>query len=218
MPFINENISPLRSMPYAWCIHPHCLSLMSIFSFLSPLFSRQFSRASYVQSLLRPDIIKQFKLTERYGLKFLKRSPFSFTPLRDGSNYLLLGDSKLTHQEISKFSKKDAERYPEYENMLNSVVDVVEPLLDDPPIDPTHHLSSLSFQVNGVLSFLFITLFLYFSCALFYCMWLYFVSDDRVLNVKGGLVWKFEIVFLFLFLWLLFSLLLFFFCFCVIFE
>ncbi|KAK7814427.1 pyridine nucleotide-disulfide oxidoreductase domain-containing protein 2 [Quercus suber] len=71
----------------------------------------KFSRCSYLQSLLRPSIIRELEL-RRHGLKLLKRSPSSFTPCLDG-RYLLLGpDKDLNHSEISKFSKQDADAYP----------------------------------------------------------------------------------------------------------
>ncbi|XP_016560620.1 pyridine nucleotide-disulfide oxidoreductase domain-containing protein 2 isoform X2 [Capsicum annuum] len=70
----------------------------------------KFSRCSYLQSLLRPCVIKELEL-KRHGLKLLKRSPSSFTPCRDG-RYLLLGpDKELNYSEISKFSKSDADAY-----------------------------------------------------------------------------------------------------------
>lgn len=72
----------------------------------------KFSRCSYLQSLLRPSIIKELELSKKHGLKLLKRNPSSFTPCLDG-RYLLLGpDKQLNHSEISKFSQKDAEAYP----------------------------------------------------------------------------------------------------------
>ncbi|KAL4566980.1 hypothetical protein LXL04_022550 [Taraxacum kok-saghyz] len=49
----------------------------------------KFSRCSYLQSLLRPSIIRDLEL-HRHGLKLMKRSPSSFTPCLDG-RYLLLG-------------------------------------------------------------------------------------------------------------------------------
>ncbi|KAL6222413.1 hypothetical protein ACLB2K_005805 [Fragaria x ananassa] len=68
----------------------------------------KFSRCSYLQSLLRPAVIKELELA-RHGMKLLKRSPSSFTPCLDG-RYLLLGQDKdLNHSEIAKFSKLDAE-------------------------------------------------------------------------------------------------------------
>ncbi|ESW28186.2 hypothetical protein PHAVU_003G253700 [Phaseolus vulgaris] len=71
----------------------------------------KFSRCSYLQSLLRPSVIKELELG-KHGLKLLKRNPSSFTPCLDG-RYLLLGpDKQLNHSEISKFSLADAEAYP----------------------------------------------------------------------------------------------------------
>lgn len=92
----------------------------------------KFSRCSYLQSLLRPSIIKDLEL-KRHGLKLLKRSPSSFTPCLDG-RYLLLGpDKELNHSEISKFSERDAEAYPRYENQLEKFCEFMYPLLDSPP-------------------------------------------------------------------------------------
>ena len=50
----------------------------------------KFSRASYLAGLLRPDIIKELNL-KKYGVEFLFRDPYSFTPCHDGKRYLLLG-------------------------------------------------------------------------------------------------------------------------------
>src|SRR5437899_12929991 len=66
------------------------------------------STASYVNSLFRPEIIRDLELT-RHGFQMLPRSPSSFTPLPDG-RFLLMGpDKDLTRREVSKFSKRDAE-------------------------------------------------------------------------------------------------------------
>ncbi|KAK9108854.1 hypothetical protein Sjap_016914 [Stephania japonica] len=92
----------------------------------------KFSRCSYLQSLLRPSIIKDLDLP-RHGMKLLKRNPSSFTPCLDG-RYLLLGpNSALNHSEISKFSKRDAEAYPRYENQLEKFCKLMESVLDSPP-------------------------------------------------------------------------------------
>lgn len=92
----------------------------------------KFSRCSYLQSLLRPSLIKELELG-RHGLKLLKRSPSSFTPCLDGS-YLLLGpDRELNHSEISKFSVNDANAYHRYEKQLESFCKLMDPLLDSPP-------------------------------------------------------------------------------------
>lgn len=86
------------------------------------------STASYVVSLLLPEIIEQLRLKE-YGLAILPRNPSSFTPMADG-RYLLLGpDQAANRREISKFSSRDAENFGRYESFLERVAAQIEPLL-----------------------------------------------------------------------------------------
>jgi phytoene dehydrogenase-like protein len=93
------------------------------------------STASYVNSLLRPEIIRDLEL-KRHGFEMLPRSPSSFTPFPDG-RYLLLGpDKQLTHREVSKFSSRDAENLPRYEAMLERVAMFIEPTLIRTPPNP----------------------------------------------------------------------------------
>ena len=93
------------------------------------------SRAAYVNSLFRPDIIHDLRLQE-YGLKFLPRQPASFSPFPNGS-YLMLGsDDEENQKEITKFSERDAKRYGEYEKSLDQIVDFIEPLWDQKPPSP----------------------------------------------------------------------------------
>src|SRR5438270_55105 len=83
------------------------------------------STAAYVNSLFRPEIVRDLKLRE-YGFESLERNPSSFSPFPDG-RYLLMGpDDELNRREISKFSIKDAENYPKYEQMLLRVATVIE--------------------------------------------------------------------------------------------
>ena len=87
------------------------------------------STAAYVNSLLRPEIIRDLEL-KKHGFEMLPRSPSSFTPFPDG-RYLMMGpDKEMTRREIAKFSAKDAEAYPKYEAMLERVADFLEPMLD----------------------------------------------------------------------------------------
>src|SRR3954447_22860484 len=66
------------------------------------------STAAYVNSLLRPEIIHDLDL-KRHGFEMLPRSPSSFTPFPDGRSLLMGPDAKLTHEEVSKFSARDAD-------------------------------------------------------------------------------------------------------------
>src|SRR5829696_7632084 len=55
------------------------------------------STASYVNSLLRPEIIRDLEL-KKYGFEMLPRSPSSFTPLPDGRSLLMGPDKAMTHR------------------------------------------------------------------------------------------------------------------------
>ncbi|KAL3630295.1 hypothetical protein CASFOL_023279 [Castilleja foliolosa] len=110
----------------------------------------KFSRCSYLQSLLRPTVIKELELA-RHGLKLLKRSPSSFTPCVDG-RYLLLGpDKELNYSEISKFSKSDAEAYPRYESLLEKICEFMDPLLDSSPPEKLQEIPSLNARMKDNL-------------------------------------------------------------------
>jgi phytoene dehydrogenase-like protein len=90
------------------------------------------STAAYVNSLFRPEIVRDLHL-DSYGFELIERDPASFSPFLDG-RYLMLGGSDAQNvSEIAKFSKRDAERYPEYEAMLMRVASVIEPTLTKRP-------------------------------------------------------------------------------------
>src|SRR4051794_31354616 len=72
------------------------------------------STAAYVNSLLRPEVIRDLDL-KRHGFEMLPRSPSSFTPFPDGRSLTMGPDRAMTLKEIAKFSPKDAEAYPKYE-------------------------------------------------------------------------------------------------------
>ncbi len=93
------------------------------------------STAAYVNSLLRPEIIRDLEL-KRHGFQMLPRNPSSFTPFPDGRSLLLGPDKALTHREVSKFSAKDADALPRYEAMLERVADFLEPTLVQTPPNP----------------------------------------------------------------------------------
>lgn len=93
------------------------------------------STGAYVNSLLRPEIIRDLELA-RHGFEMLPRDPSSFTPFPDGRSLLLGPDAAMTQREIAKFSTRDAEAYPRYEAMLERVADLIEPTLLRPPPNP----------------------------------------------------------------------------------
>jgi phytoene dehydrogenase-like protein len=95
------------------------------------------STAAYVNSLFRPEIIRDLHLKE-YGFEPIERNPASFSPFLDGRSLMLGTGSHQDVDEIAKFSKKDAENYPKYEAMLERVASVVEPTLTQIPPNLIH--------------------------------------------------------------------------------
>ncbi|XP_053407080.1 pyridine nucleotide-disulfide oxidoreductase domain-containing protein 2-like isoform X2 [Mercenaria mercenaria] len=106
----------------------------------------KFSRASYVLSLLRPQVYKDLEL-KKYGLKVYLRDPNAYTPLLEPQivrgqkvTSLLMGrDAAKNREEIAKFSERDAKKFGEFEAMLDRIVSSLDPILDAPPV----HLPSL---------------------------------------------------------------------------
>ncbi|XP_054456352.1 pyridine nucleotide-disulfide oxidoreductase domain-containing protein 2 [Anoplopoma fimbria] len=100
-----------------------------------------FSRCSYLLSLLRPHISKDLEL-KKHGLKVYMRNPHAFTPMLEEGvggappRSLTLGsDLAMNQMEISKFSKKDAQAFQDYNAHLEKLAGAIHPLLDAPPVD-----------------------------------------------------------------------------------
>src|SRR5579862_5597663 len=93
------------------------------------------SRFSYVMSLLHPRVIADLELYS-LGLKVLPANDL-FCPL-GGDDYIVFSDDlKKTQTEFARFSKHDAEIYPEFSRYLDESVAVVRKLLLETPVDPT---------------------------------------------------------------------------------
>ena len=92
------------------------------------------SVAAYTVSLLQPKVIADLDLAA-HGLKIVQRKLNNFLPLPD-NRYLLTGGGR-TRGEIAKFSRRDAERLPEYERRLDAIADVLRALALQPPPNVT---------------------------------------------------------------------------------
>lgn len=90
------------------------------------------SRAAYVLSLFRPAISRELEL-ERHGLRLLPRTPASVTPLPDGRALVLGAGTARDVEQIARYSRRDASRWPDFERWLERIAAAVEPLLDDAP-------------------------------------------------------------------------------------
>jgi len=92
------------------------------------------STASYVVSLLLPEIERELELTS-HGYRVLARNPSSFTPTEDGRFLMLGADADFNQRQIARFSQQDAEAFPRYEALLERVAEALEPILSDTPPD-----------------------------------------------------------------------------------
>ena len=90
---------------------------------------------SYLMSLLHPRIINDFNL-RKHGLEILPCSDM-VSPL-GGEDYILFSDNMAkTQASFSRFSKKDAAIYPEFDAYLNEAANIVRKLLWETPVDPS---------------------------------------------------------------------------------
>ena len=92
------------------------------------------SVAAYTVSLLQPKVIRDLDLAA-HGLKIVLRRANNFLPRPDGT-YLLTGEGR-TQAEVAKFSRRDAERLPEYERRLDAIADLLRDLALQPPPNVT---------------------------------------------------------------------------------
>ncbi len=92
------------------------------------------STFSYLMSLLHPKIIRELEL-ERFGLRILPATDM-FTPLPGGDHFLFTSDEARNVREISRFSKRDAQRYPEFTRYLDRIAASARQLMTQTPIDP----------------------------------------------------------------------------------
>lgn len=91
------------------------------------------SSLSYLCSLLQPRIIEELEL-KKFGYHIYPKDPSFFTAFPDGRHIFFWQDMKKTVAEIAKFSRRDAEYYPQYEEELAHLAEWVESiLLETPP-------------------------------------------------------------------------------------
>ena len=106
------------------------------------------SRFSYVMSLLHPRIIGDLEL-HSLGLQVLPANDL-FCPL-GGDDYILYSDDlKKTQAEFARFSRRDAEIYPQFVRYLEESAAVVRQLLFETPVDPVRR-SWASFKRSASL-------------------------------------------------------------------
>jgi phytoene dehydrogenase-like protein len=137
----------------------HVLGGAAVTEELFPGF--RFSVFSYVVSLLRPEIIRELDLP-RHGLDILPLDG-TFTPLRPGAgpkdahgrstgDYLWrVNDHGRTIRELRRWSKRDAEAYGEYGQLMVDMARFIKPILSIVPPDPASNDPRPLLPVGGLL-------------------------------------------------------------------
>jgi phytoene dehydrogenase-like protein len=95
----------------------------------------KFSVFSYLMSWLHPKVIADLDL-RRHGFEVLPASDM-FGPLEDGGHIVFSDDMARTQASFARFSRRDAEIYPEFDRQLGEAVRVIRRLILDTPVDPT---------------------------------------------------------------------------------
>ena len=95
----------------------------------------KFSVASYVVSLLRPEIIRDLDLP-RHGMELLPLDG-TFTPMPNGDHLWRVNDHEKTRRAIARHSRLDAEAYDEYGRAMVEMGRFAKPILSMTPPDPT---------------------------------------------------------------------------------
>jgi len=91
------------------------------------------STASYTVSLLNPKVIKDLNL-HAHGLEIVERPINNFLPLENGDALIGGPSSEDTQRQVARFSKRDAERLPAFEVMLDQAASALrEMILNTPP-------------------------------------------------------------------------------------
>ena len=100
----------------------------------------KFSVASYVVSLLRPEIIQELDLRQ-HGMEIFPLDG-TFTPMPNGDYLWRVDDHAKTHREIARHSQKDADVYDDYIKVMFAMARFVKPILAMTPPNP----DALDFQ------------------------------------------------------------------------
>jgi phytoene dehydrogenase-like protein len=107
----------------------------------------KFSVFSYLMSLLHLKVIADLDL-RRFGFEVLPASDM-FGPQPDGDAIIFSDDMAKTQRSFARFSKKDAEIYPEFDRYITEAANVVRKMLLETPVDPTRtDLASLKYMAG----------------------------------------------------------------------
>lgn len=94
-----------------------------------------FSVFSYLMSWLHPKVIADLDLRS-HGFEVLPASDM-FGPLPGGNHIIFSDNIQRTQASFARFSRKDADIYPEFDRYLGEAVKVLRKLILETPVDPT---------------------------------------------------------------------------------
>jgi phytoene dehydrogenase-like protein len=94
----------------------------------------KFSTISYLCNLMQEKVTRDLEL-EKFGFTVYPKDPAFFSPFLDSRYLIMWSDTAQTREEIRKFSARDAERYPHYEEYIDRLARFIEPLLLETPPD-----------------------------------------------------------------------------------
>src|ERR1043165_1699870 len=86
------------------------------------------STAAYLTSLMQERIVRELELP-RFGYAVDAKDPAFFSVFPDGRHFFMWQDRDKTLAEIARFSPRDAEACPAYEDQLERISRVIEDLL-----------------------------------------------------------------------------------------
>src|SRR3954470_11121131 len=114
------------------------------------------TRLSYVMSLMPPTIIADLAL-ERHGYHVHPMGPYYQAFPEGGSLTIYDDDPARTHEQLARFSKKDADAWPKWNDWLGGIADVMGPLLTQVPPNIGSHrpgdlldLAKLAWSQRGI--------------------------------------------------------------------
>ena len=110
----------------------HLLGGAAVTEELFPGF--KYSVYSYVVSLLRPEVIQELQLY-KHGLHLLPLDS-NFSPMENGNYLAAYPDDASSLEEIRRHSRRDADVYAEFNNMMYELAYAVKPILAMVPPDP----------------------------------------------------------------------------------
>ncbi|MDT8321990.1 MAG: NAD(P)/FAD-dependent oxidoreductase, partial [Xanthomonadales bacterium] len=90
------------------------------------------STASYMASMLRPEVVRDMEL-DRHGLRMIAADPALQIALPGARILPWWNDERKTHEELAKFSRRDADRFFELDAELKTLARYLQPFFLEPP-------------------------------------------------------------------------------------